>query len=73
MYNWLKGVCERLFSGAPSHDSINGHKQKCMKIHLTTKKHFHCGCGHNQGQIAMRGLEVFICGDIEDLSGHGLG
>lgn len=53
------------------HGSINGHKPKHMKIHLSTRKHFHCNCGHNQGQIAMRGCEAFIREDIQDLSGLG--
>lgn len=55
------------------HGSINGHKPKHMKIHLSTRKHFHCNCGHNQGQIAMRGCEAFIREDIQDLSGRGPG
>ncbi|KAK4832362.1 hypothetical protein QYF61_021961 [Mycteria americana] len=43
----------------------NGHKLKHMKFHLNTRQHFfYCEGDQTLAQVAQRGCEVSVCGDI---------
>jgi len=49
----------------------NGHKLKHMKFHLNAGKH--CEGHQTLDQVALRGCEVSVCGDLQNPTGHGPG
>jgi len=76
-YKYLKGGCQedgaRLFSVVPSDmTSVNWHKLKHRKFHLTMRKNFFPLRGDGAvEQAAQGGGGVSFSGDIQDLPGQG--
>ena len=49
-------------------------KLRRRKFHLNARRHFFtCEGGQTLKQVAKRGCEVPVCGDIQNLIGHGPG
>lgn len=48
--------------------SDNDNKPKCRKFHPSIRKHFLTAGGHTLEQVVQRGGEVFILGDLQNLT-----